>query len=111
MKNITIRFKLISATVIFAIILISIGVFTYFKLKEIQHIHKLSSSSVEIEQLGLKMRKAEKDFMLRSVTDNMYYQTKTSKYLSDFDNLLENVHSEIEILLNDDLIKEMRLQT
>ena len=110
MKNITIKFKLTSLAVLVGIVLFITAGLSFSEMKEIQHINQLSLHTKNIEKLMLEMRKSEKDFMLRSTSDKAYYQTKKSKYITKFDKLLEEVYNLNDVLLNDGLIKDLKLQ-
>lgn len=110
MKNLTIKFKLIAASLFFSATLLIIGLFSYFKMQEIKQISELNQKANKILELSLKMRKAEKDFMIRSTSDEKYFKTENSKYIDEFDNLHKEINELLANLSNNDKMKLMRLK-
>jgi methyl-accepting chemotaxis protein len=80
MKNIKIRNQLL---ILGIILLIGIILILYSSYKVV----KLDDLTMKVKQVDLqmlKLRKNEKDFLIRSIKDKVFYDTGKSKYLEDF---------------------------
>lgn len=85
MKNLKISTKLIINTAITLIILVVLGVYAYYSINDIvDNKAALMNENAESETLVLELRKHEKDFLMRDISNENYYETSESKYLTKF---------------------------
>lgn len=97
MKNLSLRFKLIGLTVLVVFVLTLLGSMIFTALKKIQLISELEVQVDELEINMLKLRKNEKDFFLRELSNPDFFTSNESKYISSFN---EEIKKSIS-LLND----------
>jgi len=84
MGKITIKQKLIGLTTAITLTLIIIGSMTYLSFSKIEALHTDLEKANQLKTNMLKLRKAEKDFLLRELTNDEYFETEQSKYLDTF---------------------------
>jgi len=84
MRKVTIRQKLIGLTAAITLVLIIIGSMTYLSFNKIEALHDDLDKAKQLKENMLKLRKAEKDFLLRELTNLDYFDTEQSKYLDTF---------------------------
>ncbi len=109
MGNITIRQKLIGLIVAITLVLVIIGTMTYLSFNKIEELHEHLSEAIQIEENMLRLRKNEKDFMLRELISNEYFETNESKYLDDFHKVKISNNKIIEHLLESPYIAQYNL--
>ena len=107
MKNISVKLKLILLGTINALILLVTGIVSYNKLDNINNMHQIRAIAGEIEVLSFKMRKSEKDFMLRSLIDENYFRSRQSKYLDDVKQNKEKSDALMKQILTDTRLKDI----
>lgn len=72
----------------FAIVLVLSSILAgwgYYSINRILEIRRLKENIMTINEIVLKMRKAEKDFMMREIVDNEFMSSGKSKYAADID--------------------------
>jgi len=111
MKKISIRQKLIGLTGTIAFVLLTLGTMTYVSFNKTENLHNNLSKAKQVQENMLKLRKAEKDFLLRELTSIEYFETEQSKYLDEFYKVKENNQLLIEELENNKYIKKYDLNT
>lgn len=85
MKNLKISTKLIINTAITLIVLVVLGVYAYYSINDIvDNKAALLNDNAKSEILVLELRKHEKDFLMRDIYSEDYYETSESKYLTKF---------------------------
>jgi len=109
MKNLYIKTKLIILTILVVVILCSIILIVYTSIDKIESMHELSNSTSKIEIMTLKLRKAEKDFLARSIKDAQYYKTNQSQYIKQFDELIQSCNSLLTELEKDEYIIDFQI--
>ncbi|WP_439185308.1 methyl-accepting chemotaxis protein [Carboxylicivirga taeanensis] len=109
MKNITIRQKLIGLIAAITLVLLIIGTMTYLSFNKIETLHELYEKGKQVEENMLSLRKAEKDFLLRELTSDDYFETEQSKYLDAYHEVKSYNQKIIEELTNSSYIKEYGL--
>jgi len=109
MGKITIRQKLMGLTAAITVVLVSIGILTYFAFAKTENLHAdLTRADLLMENM-LKLRKAEKDFLLRELTNNEYFETQKSKYLDNFHHIKESNQEVIDALEQSKYIQQYDL--
>ncbi len=98
MRKITIRQKLIGLTGVITLVLLIIGTLTYLSFNKIETLHADLSKAKQVQENMLKLRKAEKDFLLRELVNENYFETEQSKYLNTFHQIKEQNHLTIDEL-------------
>lgn len=109
MGNITIRQKLIGLIAAITLVLILIGTLTYLSFNKVEDLNDHLTEAKQIEENMLMLRKAEKDFMLRELTNHDYFETGQSKYLDDFHEVKISNNNLIEHLLESPYIAQYNL--
>jgi len=71
----------------------------YYSINQIQAIGSVKENFKNINEGVLKMRKAEKDFLMREVSSEDFMKTGESKYVKAIDGLVHNDDSLINVLL------------
>ncbi|TRX61904.1 methyl-accepting chemotaxis protein [Carboxylicivirga sp. M1479] len=98
MGKITIRQKLIGLTASITLILVIIGAMTFLSFKKIIALHTDLGKANELQENMLMLRKAEKDFLLRELTNQTFFETEQSKYLDAFHSIIDQNQSTIDEL-------------
>ena len=98
MKNISIKIKLqiVSAAVFLGISVL--GVIVYFSFAKIEQLNSISHNIAQIETNMLQLRRNEKDFLAREQSNSDFFETKTSKYVTNFANDIAQIDSIITLL-------------
>ncbi len=107
MKNLSLRFKLTGLTILVVIVITTVGVISYFMAKKINDINLLAAEVERLEIHELKMRKYEKDFLLRESINPDFFKNNESKYLNSFHEEIVKVETLLNELTNDrNIIKQ-----
>ena len=86
------RFRFALLTLLLVITFSGIGLYTHFSLNSIQSNNSIENKIYELESLMLQMRRNEKDFLARAVSDPDFYKTNDNKYLKRFnENMAKSV--------------------
>lgn len=109
MKNMSLKFKLTGLTILVTIVIVSIGSISYFFAKKIDDINVLSAQVNELDVHNLKLRKYEKDFLLRESTNSEFFKNNESKYLNSFYDEISKTESLINKLVSHKTIKKINL--
>jgi len=111
MKKITIRQKLIGLTAAITLVLLIIGTMTYLSFNKIEALHTDLDKAKSLQTNMLKLRKAEKDFLLRELTNEDYFDTEQSKYLETFHKVKDQNQVTIDELKLSENVKKYNLIT
>jgi methyl-accepting chemotaxis protein len=76
-----------------------LAIWGYYSINRIMEIRTLEKTFAEISANALKMRKSEKDFLMRDVKNEAFMSGKTSKYVADIEGLIQKEDSLINTLL------------
>lgn len=98
------RFRFAILTVLLVITFSAIGIYTHFSLNSLQNNNLIENRIHELESLMLQMRRNEKDFLARAVTDPQFYKTNDHKYLKRFSKNMDTSISICEELMEQDII-------
>ena len=71
----------------------------YYSISRIMEIRGIEKDFKSINELALKMRKSEKDFLSRDTRNKEFMETGNSKYASDIDEMVQQEDSLITLLL------------
>ncbi|MCG8578593.1 MAG: methyl-accepting chemotaxis protein, partial [Bacteroidales bacterium] len=102
----TMRFRFTLLTVLLIITFSGIGFYTHFALQNIKSNNTIENNIYNLEALMLQMRRNEKDFLARAVSDPKFYTSSKSIYAT---RLNSNMNAAIEIcqeLTNNRFIKK-----
>lgn len=80
MQQGTMRFRFTLLTILLIATFSGIGIYTHFALRNIKRNNAIENNIYKLEALMLQMRRNEKDFLARSVSNPMFYSSKESKY-------------------------------
>jgi methyl-accepting chemotaxis protein len=95
------RFRFAVLTILLITTFSTIGLYTHFSLKSIETNNLIENQIYELESLMLQLRRNEKDFLARAITDAAFYQSQNHKYLDRFN---KNMATSLQIC--DDLKNE-----
>ncbi|MCU4175684.1 methyl-accepting chemotaxis protein [Carboxylicivirga sp. N1Y90] len=95
MQRGTMRFRFTILTVLLIITFTSIGLYTQHALSRIEVNNLTENQLYQLESLMLQMRRNEKDFLAREISNPDFYITRESKYLSRFE---QNHHKAISLI-------------
>ncbi|MBR8537570.1 HAMP domain-containing protein [Carboxylicivirga sediminis] len=109
MGNFTIRQKLIGLIAAIAFVLLIIGTMTYLSFNKIDTLHDHLAYAKQLQENMLKMRKSEKDFMLRDLISYDYFETGQSKYLNAFHEVKQDNLKTLQTLQDSRYIEEFNL--
>jgi len=109
MKNLSLKFKLIGLILIVVIIIATIGIISFMSTKKIDDIGVLTTQVEELEIHNLKLRKFEKDFLLRENTNPEFFKSNESKYLVSFHKEIVDVESLLNKLISNVAIIDQNL--
>jgi len=84
MTNLSIKHRLYILAILFTIILVSLGIFLTLTTNMNRKVNHSQLMAQELNIHTLKLRKNEKDFLIRDTHDNDFYTTGKSKYLNKF---------------------------
>lgn len=71
----------------------------YYSISRIMEIRGIEKDFKSINELALKMRKSEKDFLSRDIRNKEFMETGKSKYASDIDEMVQQEDSLISLLI------------
>lgn len=91
MKRMTLKQRFGILIGILVIAFVGIGAFTQYSLNNISRINEVKDWVKELEVLQLQLRRNEKDFLARSVTDQVFFETGKSKYQDRFHEEIDKV--------------------
>jgi putative methionine-R-sulfoxide reductase with GAF domain len=81
-----------------------------YSLNRIVNYTEVRRNTSELNITILQMRRAEKDFQLRDLTNEAFFETGQSKYISKFDELAAKANSYVKTLSETDAVKELNFQ-
>ncbi len=87
-------------------ILILVGTFSFLAFSRLKNMLDIKSTVSDIEIQMLTLRKHEKDYLARETTDENYFETQKSKYLSRSHILFDTINYKLDILSNKSFIKQ-----
>ena len=93
--NATIKSRLVSTAIGISVILISLGIITNVNLKNTFKQYSLLSRVDAINSEELKLRKYEKDFLLKETSNDEFYKSEKSKLIDSLYASLKRVESEL----------------
>ena len=109
--NLSIRGKLILLLVIF----VSIFTLRFFvengNKRTAENLEHLAQKAIQIDLQMLKLRKSEKDFLLRDITDENFFKNAKSSSLDKYEGEIEIVHKLFADLKSDKTLQEMELSS
>ncbi|NMM47430.1 methyl-accepting chemotaxis protein [Marinigracilibium pacificum] len=82
----------------------------YISINKILEIREVKEQFMTINENVLKMRKAEKDFLMREIVSTDFMKTHESKYITTIDKLTLVQDSIINVLLNSDWSEELEIE-
>lgn len=106
MKNFTLRQRFIVLMAVLIIALTAIGIITYLSLQKIGNINKVEYWVQDLENKMLELRRNEKDFLGRAVSDADFFRTGENKYMNGFKDGVENAEAVCNNLLESGIITE-----
>src|SRR4051812_13935619 len=104
-KKIKVKLLIQFGLLLFLTVLL-MGVMLY-SLNRILNYADVRKSTAELNITILQMRRAEKDFLLRDLTNESYFETGQSKYITKFDELNAKALSTLKSLSETNAIKEL----
>ncbi len=84
MTTLTLKQRFIVLNTMLIAIFLGITLFTFLSFQKVRTINSVASKVQDLNGTMLELRKDEKDFLARSVTDENFYQSGTSKYAEGF---------------------------
>jgi methyl-accepting chemotaxis protein len=81
----------------------------YFSINHVLSIRKVKEEFTNINVVALKMRKAEKDFLMRDISNEKFMETGESKYVKAIDEYADQQDSLITNLLADQWSDELEI--
>jgi methyl-accepting chemotaxis protein len=111
MKNFTIKMQIaiLAGSLLFIIAIVSI--ITIVLMNNIQHLGNTQRQAEEIKRLTLEIRKSEKDFLMREVTNPDFFTSGESKYSIQIKNYIDAINSNIELLENEDHLSNQEIKS
>jgi len=107
--NLTIRAKLIMLSVLIVASFIVVGVWSYLLTEKVEKVDKTIELADHISSEVLKLRKNEKDFLLRETTNEKFFNSGESKYINNFNAEIVSLKEIINQLEKDDLFSDEEL--
>jgi PAS domain-containing protein/HAMP domain-containing protein len=107
--NASIRSRMISTAVGITVILLAIGLITNFFLKDAFEHYTVLNKVDRINNNELKLRKTEKNFLLKESINPSFYKTKQSPLNKDFKSYSNQIKNDISYLKNSEIIKDLKL--
>lgn len=105
-----IRSKLLINFIIILILSSALGVFGYYSIQQIMGVVALKEASMKINELMLKVRKSEKDFLMIGTKDTQFMQTGKSKYINNVHEYLDEIDSNLTSITNTKWVKKFELE-
>lgn len=84
MKNLPIRTQLLLLSTVVFIGIVFVLVMAFGTFQKIDNINSLAYTASQVEVQMLKLRKHEKDFLSREITNSDYFQSGNSKYIEKY---------------------------
>ncbi|MCU4176041.1 methyl-accepting chemotaxis protein [Carboxylicivirga sp. N1Y90] len=114
MKKLTLRQRFAVLIGVLMLAFVGIGLFTQYSLNRLKGIDEVKDWLQELEIVQLQLRRNEKDFLARSITDINFFEQNESKYVTSFSEKIAEITALCEKLeaspyLNDDGVKEKLL--
>ncbi len=109
MKNLTIKAKLVALGMVTVFMLLIIGGSVLYTIRELNKLSELRSTMKNLSISTLKLRKFEKDFLLRETNSDDYFKSGKSKYLESFAKEIESINSLIDESAKNDFIIDNQL--
>jgi len=99
LKNFNIKWKILTGFCIVILFTIALAGISYFSINSLinEQIPMLLTNS-DMQVHVLELRKNEKDFLMREVSNPEYFENNTSKYLDSLDKNIASIHEEINLL-------------
>ncbi len=95
-KDLKIRQKLFSAFLVMIILFVFIGTTSFIFIKDIGNSKiNLLLDNDNLYKLVLELRRDEKDFLLRELTNPQFFETGKSKYIDTFDSNFKDLQKKI----------------
>ncbi len=88
---------------------VTISLISYYAITKISSLEEIKKESLFIDNSVLKLRKHEKDFLARDITNPLFYEKGISSYIQKFDKQVENLNIIIHNLKNKKQIKNTNL--
>jgi len=107
--NLTIRAKLIMLSVLIVASFVVVGVWSYLLTEKVEKIDKTIELADYITIEVLKLRKNEKDFLLRETTNEKFFTSGESKYTNNFHEEIIALKGIIKQLEKDNLFSDKEL--
>ncbi len=106
MKNLKIKSKLIVNASIMLFIIIILGGYSYLSITDIANNKAvLLEKNKSTQAYVLELRKHEKDFLLRELTDEEFFSTGQSKYYQKFQTSVEQLNTHLKEMRGFDTIQ------
>jgi methyl-accepting chemotaxis protein len=77
-----------------------LAIWGYYSINRIMEVRNIEKTFAEISANALRMRKSEKDFLMRDIKSETFMSGKGSKYVNDIEKLIQKEDSLINDLLN-----------
>ncbi len=110
MASFSVKQKLYLLLSITLFVLLVIGLFSYKYLHRVNNLGKIHEQTLEVEINVLKLRKNEKDFLVRDVVNPKFFKDGESKYLNNFSKNTSFLNDVIENLQSNQLITNQSIQ-
>ena len=98
------RFKLL--TYLLILCFISIGVYTYIALQNLNYYNAIENSIFGLESKIQTLRKNEKDFLSRENKNPLFFTTGKSQYVDNFEDNVSDALTICDDLMNSSLFKD-----
>jgi len=104
-RNLNIRRKILVGFLVVIIFSIALGGISYVSITDIaDHKMPLLMNNEQLMEIVLEMRKNEKDFLLRDLTNEEFFSSGNSTNIDKFDENYERFEGLVDILKSDDVI-------
>ncbi len=111
MASLSVKQKLYLLLTITLVVLLVTGIFAFKYLHKVNNLGEIHDKALEVEINVLKLRKNEKDFLVRDVINPKYFAEGDSKYLNSFRKNTSSLDSLIQELKSNELIQNPQIQT
>lgn len=107
LKNLNIKWKMLLSFTCIILFALFLGILSFFSIYNIANEEiPLINTNNELASDVLELRKDEKDFLLRELTNPEFFETGESKYLTAFDETYDEMQNDISFMLNHPLLKD-----
>lgn len=110
MASLSVKQKLYLLLTITLLVLLITGIFSFKYLHKVNNLGEIHDKALEVEINVLKLRKNEKDFLVRDVINPQYFETGESKYLTSFSKITKSLDELILELKSSELVKDPMIQ-